>query len=109
MIKGWAVKWRSGPDNIDHKRTEHLLTLAVWAGDKACHAQHTAFFKTRDAARQWAKTHYGYIARRGDLRKYPHDWRSPVVVRATLEVKEIENDDARHCSGQRKRHRRQTR
>lgn len=41
IIMGWAVKWSSGPNNVDSKVTEHLLYLADWAHDKACHARHT--------------------------------------------------------------------
>jgi hypothetical protein len=88
MIEGWAVKWRSGPNNVDHKSNEHLC-LFDWKQRRGFQRgnYNVMFFATRKLAREFAKE-WAYIARRPDLRRYPHDWRSPVVVRATLEVKE---------------------
>jgi hypothetical protein len=81
------VKWRSGPDNVDGKRWEHLI-LFDWKQRKGSRDNHNVmFFPTRKLAREFAKE-WAYIARRSDLRRYPHDWHSPVVVRTTLEVKE---------------------
>jgi hypothetical protein len=89
-MKGWAVKWSSGPNNVDQKLQERLClydaTIAARRGTTIM------FFKSRAAARAYRDERYGYIKTRRDLRRYPHDWRLPRVVRATLEVKEI-NDD----------------
>lgn len=90
---GWAVKWRSGPDNVDKKVNEHLNYPMPAETKPSWTTRHPVFFKTRREARYWAQKHYGYIARRGDLRKYPHDWKPPLVVRATLTVQEITSDD----------------
>lgn len=78
----WAVKWRSGPNNVDGKVSEHFIPRIP--GDVP-----SIVFDTRRAARAWAKERYGYIAARRDLRRYPHDWRSPVVVRVTITIEEI--------------------
>jgi hypothetical protein len=82
---GWAVKWHAGPNNTDQKVCEHFLPRVN--GDIT-----SIFFKSRKAAREWNKSHYGYIAARRDLRRYPHDWRVPRVVRVSIEIKEIDHD-----------------
>lgn len=80
----WAVQWRSGPNNLDRKRIEHLVTdyrLPVIVADGRIAP---AVFPTRDAARAWVKERYATWFARRDLRKYPHDWRMPRVVRITI-------------------------
>lgn len=87
--RGWAVKWRSGPDNVDRKVCQHLL--GDW-GNRLPYGHHPLLFQTRRAAREWAKEHYGYIAARPDLRKYPHDWKPPQVVRVRMTMVEMEKE-----------------
>lgn len=41
-------------------------------------------FASREAARSFAVTHYGYIRTRRDLRAEPHGWRKPAPVRVTV-------------------------
>ncbi len=43
-----------------------------------------AIFRTRRAARDYAFEKLGYIVRRDDLRREPHGWLSPKVVRVTI-------------------------
>lgn len=43
-------------------------------------------FKTRAEARQHAKERYGYIRHRADLRREPHGWKAPLVVRVTITI-----------------------
>lgn len=45
-------------------------------------------FRTRSTARAWIEEHYGYIARRPDLRKEPHGWRTPQAVRVIVTISE---------------------
>lgn len=76
---GWAVQWRSGPNNVDRRAMSHFCF------DRTDPARcHPIVFKTRKAARQWAKSEYGYIVARRDLRRYPHDWKPVRVVPVTL-------------------------
>lgn len=82
---GWAVKWRSGPNNIDQRVWEHFCPRT--AGELG-----SCVFKSRKAAKAWAKEQFGYITARRDLRRYPHDWRLPIVVRVSLTIQEIENE-----------------
>lgn len=104
MTNGWAVKWRQTGANPNWEPHSHLITLPRWYPQYECYT--LMFFPTRALARAWAKKHYGYIARRGDLRKYPHGWRSPVVVRATMEVKEITSDRKSASNHRRRKSRR---
>lgn len=48
-----------------------------------------AVFESRDAAREFIKSKYGYIATRPDLRREPHGWRMPVAVKVVVAVKEV--------------------
>ena len=50
-----------------------------------------AVFESRDAAREFIKSKYGYIAGspRPDLRREPHGWRMPVAVKVVVAVKEV--------------------
>jgi len=43
-----------------------------------------AMFRTRKAARAYAFEALGYIGRRDDLRREPHGWMTPKVVRVTI-------------------------
>lgn len=92
MIKGWAVKWRQEGNNPDGYGREHLVLFDYKLRRGPRGNYNVMVFATRREARAFAKERYGYIARRADLRRWPHDWRSPLVVRVTLEVKDI-NDD----------------
>ena len=43
-----------------------------------------AMFRTKKAARAYAFETLGYISRRDDLRREPHGWMTPKVVRVTV-------------------------
>ena len=43
-----------------------------------------ALFLTRKAAREDIEKIYGYIRRRPDLRRPPHNWRMPRAIRVTV-------------------------
>jgi hypothetical protein len=89
---GWMVEWRSGPNNVDQKEWRHFVFFD-WRQRRGERGNHNLMiFPTRRQARAFAKERYGYIRARRDLRKYPHNWHSPRVVRVTLEVKEIPHD-----------------
>ena len=51
--------------------------------------QHQALFDTRAEARVAQQKHYGYLHHRPDLRRAPHFWRSPRVVRVRVTIEEI--------------------
>lgn len=72
----WAIKWRS-TNQLDGLR-EYL------EGD----GEMTRLFNTRRECQQFIKEHYGYIARRKDLRVEPHCWRMPKAVRVKVTVGE---------------------
>jgi hypothetical protein len=79
----WALKWRS-ECRLDG-RTEHLMLFGHYG------QQHwPAVFMTRSAARAFREEKYGYIRRRPDLRREPHGWKLPSIVK----VKIIEVDHA---------------
>jgi hypothetical protein len=88
VIFRWAVKWSSGPDNIDRKLNEHFCFNQP---EDMRYEYRTvpAFFRTRNAARDWRDRHFGYLRDRSDLKKYPHNWRLPRVVRVDITVTEV--------------------
>lgn len=45
-------------------------------------------FRTRRECRVWIEREYGYIRKRPDLRRPPHEWRVPRAVRVTVTVTE---------------------
>jgi hypothetical protein len=46
-------------------------------------------FKTKEAARAFAKQRYGYITTRKDLQREPHGWFPAKVVKVKIELKEL--------------------
>ena len=48
-----------------------------------------AMFTTRSKARAFARRELGYISRRADLRREPHGWLVPLVVRATITARRM--------------------
>lgn len=73
----WAVQFRS--DNRLDGRTRRI----IWK------AGEPLLFFTRAAARAWVKEHLDYIGKRPDLRREPHGWKVPRVVRVTVDIKEF--------------------
>ncbi len=45
-----------------------------------------ALFTTKKEAKEFIKHHYGYIAKRKDLRHEPHGWRMPKIVKLKISV-----------------------
>ncbi len=80
MIKaekfGWALKWYS-KNKLDGV-TERLMMHMGFYGKEI------AIFKTRREAREFLKEKYSYIGKRSDLRKEPHGWTVPKVVKVKL-------------------------
>ncbi len=68
----WVVLFRS-KNRLDGYRQYIIREHGEWAA-----------FKTRRAARAYVLDRFGYIARRDDLRREPHGWLSPKVVRVTI-------------------------
>ena len=84
MIR-WAVLWRSkGGVDGDVERVQ-------W-GHGPSAGEPPVLFKTRKECREFIKTRYGYIAKRKDLRAYPHGWRMPQPVRVKLILERMSND-----------------
>lgn len=73
-ITRWAALWVSD-SSLDGRR-EHII----------CNDCLPLLFLTRDACRAHIQKHYGYIARRKDLRDLPHGWRMPRVVRVKVSL-----------------------
>lgn len=86
ITRGWGVHWRSGPNNVDHKRSEYLVRPVTTLNHQA---RQPLCFTTRAEARIWVREHYSYIAARRDLREYPHDWKVPRVVRVTVTTETV--------------------
>lgn len=70
----WGILWRS-ENKLEGKR-EHLIW--DWKDPRRVTPK---FFRTRAEARRYQQDRYGYIARRKDLRREPHGWKSPIVVK----------------------------
>lgn len=90
----WAIKWRS-ENHLDGK-TEYLVGPFSFSATKTpshFDGYTKAIFRTRQIAREFATEKYGYIRRRKDLRREPHGWKTPVVVRVTVEVREAKAPD----------------
>ena len=68
----WAAQWHS-KNKLDGDR-KHIL-------NEDCLP---VLFRTRQAAREWIKTKYGYIAERPDLQAEPHGWRMPKAVKVKI-------------------------
>lgn len=89
MTEGWAIKWRS--DNaLDGKREYLIGRYACGGAPPELEGYPKFLFRTRRAALAAIKEHYGYIAKRPDLRREPHGWRVPVPVRVRVEIFEIQ-------------------
>jgi len=94
---GWAVVIHYDPKkNFDKKSGEHFHFTACVSG---FYIRHPTIFKTKKAAREWVKLHYGYIAARRDLREYPHGWRMPLVVPVLNAVVTTETKYVRNVAG----------
>lgn len=74
-MERWAIEWRSF--GSDGKPNRHFI------GD-GCNYR---LFRTKREAAAWIKVEYGYIAKRPDLRGYPHFWRMPAAVKVKVMLK----------------------
>jgi hypothetical protein len=88
--EGWAIKWRS-ENALDGKREYLIGRYAITHHDELPplperEGYSSLVFKSRRAAAAAIKQHWGYIAKRPDLRREPHGWRVPVPVRVTVTV-----------------------
>lgn len=73
-MKRWAIRWMSfGQDN------------GHWLAD-GCNYH---LFRTKKAANEFIREHYGYIAKRKDLRSAPHNWRMPKAVLVGVSLAEV--------------------
>ena len=92
---GWGILWRSN-NKLDGER--RMLIGHAYGRQVECEAgcypyapagavQHTLTYKTKREAAAAIKEHFGYIAKRKDLRMEPHGWRMPVPVKVIIEVR----------------------
>ncbi len=79
VVMAWALLWRQTEDSLDGAH-ERILFFS--------YEPHRGLFQTRKEAREYANKNYGYIARRPDLRRAPHGWRSLAVIRVKVSVEE---------------------
>lgn len=86
---GWAVKWRE--DSWLDGKSEYLIGRFGSGGKipDILSGYITMVFKTREQARKFVKRKFGYIRKRPDLRREPHGWKMPVVVKVNVTVEEI--------------------
>ena len=80
----WALKWKS--ENALDGCCEHLMLFG-----KPPDRYWPTVFRTRSAARAFREEKYGYIRRRPDLRKEPHGWKFPAIVK--VKIIEDQNND----------------
>lgn len=76
----WAVKFRSNSRLGGY----HEYFLRFKFGDIT-----PALFRNRKEARSFAREKYGYIRKRRDLRREPHGWLSPQIVKVKFELWEF--------------------
>jgi len=72
MRRLWGALWHS-KCKLDGV-TEHLM-------NENCLP---VLFRTRQDARDWIESNFGYIKTRMDLRREPHGWRLPKAVQVTV-------------------------
>lgn len=66
--------------------------LVTHGDDMYLHMRHCIplLFKTKREASVCIRQDFGYITKRSDLRKPPHNWRMPKPVRVTVTVDTLE-------------------
>ncbi len=74
VVKRWGVLWRQ-VNGLNGTYSQVMWDRGI-----------PLLFHTRQEARAWARTNYGYVAKRPDLRRYPHGWRMPQAVRVGVTV-----------------------
>jgi hypothetical protein len=75
--KYWGILWKS--DNQLDGKTEHFIFGSFYEP----RGPGPSLFKTRAEARAFRDKHYGYIRTREDLKREPHGWKLPRVVRVS--------------------------
>ena len=70
----WAIQFRSN-NQLDGYRS------FLMCGDDC----NVVLFSTREEARKYNQTRYGYIKDRADLKKEPHGWKMPRVVKVQVD------------------------
>lgn len=87
----WAILWRESDKNLAGP-SERLIGRFGWGQPEVpdfLAGYTTMVFETREAARKYKRERYGYIGRRADLRRYPHGWLSPKVVKVRVRVEVV--------------------
>lgn len=73
--KLWAILWNS-KNSLDGRQN-----YMMWD-----YGPTPLLFKTRREAREYRNEKWGYIRDRKDLRREPHGWRLPKIVRVEMNV-----------------------
>ena len=76
----WGVLQRRSDKCIDGP-SERIMTVLPWS------FWGPVVFQTRREAREWIKQHFGYVAKRNDLRESPHGWLVPIPVKIEIETR----------------------
>jgi len=80
--KDSVIRWA-----LSHSRREFTLKIVRKHFEfENCQPK---FFSTRKEAREYNIKKYDYIKHREDLRKWPHYWRMPNVVRVKITIEEL--------------------
>jgi len=74
----WGVMWRNKKPWADEDGEHRYLMMMDGA---------PVLFRTRKVAVLWIREKFGYIAKRPDLRAWPHGWRMPLPVRVSVSAK----------------------
>lgn len=82
----WAIKCVSDSPLDGHR--EYFAGAAGVVKPREVSGCRWLLFRTRDAARDYIKSRYGYIAKRKDLREPPHCWRMPQAVKVEVILRE---------------------
>lgn len=68
----WVAQWES------RNKLDGLRRFFIGSG--------WTLFRTHAQCRDYIKEHYGYIAKRPDLRREPHGWKMPKPVKVTVKL-----------------------
>lgn len=86
-MSAWAIKWTADSPLDGH--VEHLEGGARFSRPEEFAGYTLMVFATKASAQRHIRQHYGYIAKRQDLRRPPFCWRMPKAVRVTITIAEI--------------------
>lgn len=78
----WAIQHRHTAQNLSGK------TMTWFEGGIRINQPYRVF-TTKKEAELYIRNEHGYIAKRQDLRTFPHGWRMPKAVRVAVDLRPV--------------------